>query len=140
MGENIVGKNIRKYRLLRGYTKRELAERAKLAHVTIVKYEKGERNASSYSLYKLSRALDVCISDLVKQKYILNSKGGGNMDFKRIAQYLFFYNHTVSPSIDIEEDIVDLYEYMLEFENSDFEYWLKDNDLEKAYEEFIKDI
>lgn len=66
MGENIVGKNIRKYRLLRGYTKRELAERAKLAHVTIVKYEKGERNASSYSLYKLSRALDVCISDLVK--------------------------------------------------------------------------
>ena len=62
------------------------------------------------------------------------------MNFKRIVQYLFFYNHTVSPSIDIEEDIVDLYEYALEFENSDFEYWLKDNGLEEAYEEFIKGI
>ena len=62
------------------------------------------------------------------------------MDFKRIAKYLFFYNHTVGGSIDIEEEIMDLYEYMLEFENLDFEYWLKDNDLEEAYEEFIKYI
>ena len=35
---------------------------------------------------------------------------------------------------------MDLYEYMLEFENLDFEYWLKDNDLEEAYEEFTKYI
>ena len=62
------------------------------------------------------------------------------MDFKRIAQYLFYYNHTVSSVIDIEEDILNLYEYMLEFENLDFEYWLKDNFLEEEYEEFIKCI
>lgn len=62
------------------------------------------------------------------------------MDFKIMAQYLFFYNHTVSSTIDIEEDILNLYEYMLEFENLDFEYWLKDNFLEEEYEEFIKCI
>ena len=62
------------------------------------------------------------------------------MDFKIMAQYLFFYNHTVSSTIDIEEDILNLYEYMGEFENLDFEYWLKDNNLEKVYEEFIKCI
>ena len=62
------------------------------------------------------------------------------MDFKRIAQYLFYYNHTVCSVIDIEEDILNLYEYMAEFENLDFNSWLKDNDLEEAYKEYRKYI
>ena len=63
------------------------------------------------------------------------------MDFKEMMiQYLFYYNHTVCGSIDIEEEIMDLYEYMLEFENLDFEYWLKDNGLEEAYKEYRKYI
>ena len=55
------------------------------------------------------------------------------MDFKRIAQYLFYYNHTVCSVIDIEEDILNLYEYMTAFETLDFNSWLKDNDLEEEY-------
>ena len=62
--ENNIGKNIRRYRRLRMYTIKELAEKAGLAYVTIVKYEHGERNPKRYSLYKISKALDVCISDL----------------------------------------------------------------------------
>ena len=63
MGDNI-GANIRKYRKLKGYTIKELAETTGLSYVTIVKYEHGERNPKRYSLYKISKALDVCISDL----------------------------------------------------------------------------
>ena len=56
------------------------------------------------------------------------------MDFKEMMiQYLFYYNHTVCSVIDIEEDILNLYEYMAEFENLDFNSWLKDNDLEEEY-------
>ena len=62
--ENNIGKNIRRYRRLRMYTIKELAETAGLSYVTIVKYEHGERNPKRYSLYKISKALDVCISDL----------------------------------------------------------------------------
>ena len=62
--ENNIGKNIRRYRRLRMYTIKELAEKAGLAYITIVKYEHGERNPKGYSLYKISKALDVCISDL----------------------------------------------------------------------------
>ena len=64
--ENNIGKNIRRYRRLRMYTIKELAEKAGLAYITIVKYEHGERNPKRYSLYKISKALDVCISDIVK--------------------------------------------------------------------------
>ena len=64
--ENNIGKNIRRYRRLRMYTIKELAEKAGLAYITIVKYEHGERNPKRYSLYKISKALDVCISYIVK--------------------------------------------------------------------------
>jgi transcriptional regulator with XRE-family HTH domain len=65
MGNNI-GANIRKYRKLKGYTIKELAEKSGLSYVTIVKYEHGERNPKRYSLYRISKALDVCISEIVK--------------------------------------------------------------------------
>ena len=65
MGNNI-GANIKKYRKLKGYTIKELAEKSRLACVTIAKYEHGERNPKRYSLYKILKALDVCISDIVK--------------------------------------------------------------------------
>ena len=61
---NDIGKNIRRYRKLRMYTIKELAEKTGLSYITIVKYEHGERNPKGYSLYKISKALDDCISDL----------------------------------------------------------------------------
>lgn len=65
------------------------------------------------------------------------------MDFKdKLIEYLFYYNHTVSSMIDIEEDINNLCEYLPEYENSDFDFksWIKDNDLEEEYKEYRKYI
>ena len=63
------------------------------------------------------------------------------MDFKdKLIEYLFYYNHTVSSMVDIEEDISNLCEYLPEYESSDFDFqeWIKDNGLEEAYKEYIK--
>ena len=63
------------------------------------------------------------------------------MDFKdKLIEYLFYYNHTVSSMIDIEEDINNLCEYLHEYENSDFDFenWIKDNELEEEYKEYRK--
>ncbi len=63
------------------------------------------------------------------------------MDFKdKLIEYLFYYNHTVSSIIDIEEDINNLCDYLPEYESSDFVFqeWIKDNGLEEAYKEYIK--
>ena len=65
------------------------------------------------------------------------------MDLKEmIIQYLFYYNHTVCPTININDDITNLCEYMNEYENSDFDFksWIKDNDLEEEYKEYRKYI
>ena len=61
------------------------------------------------------------------------------MDFKEMMiQYLFYFNHTVSPSIDIEDDITNLCEYIHEYEKLDFENWIKEADLEEEYKEYRK--
>ena len=63
------------------------------------------------------------------------------MDFKEMMiQYLFYYNHTVSSMVDIEEDISNLCEYLSEYENPDFESWIKDNNLEEEYKIYRKYI
>ena len=63
------------------------------------------------------------------------------MDFKdKLIEYLFYYNHTVTSIIDIEEDINNLCAFLHEYENEDFDFqaWIKDNGLEQTYEEYIK--
>ena len=63
------------------------------------------------------------------------------MDFKEMMiEYLFYFNHTVQPTLDIEEDISNLCEYLPEYENSDFDFksWIKDNCLEEEYKAYRK--
>lgn len=63
------------------------------------------------------------------------------MEFKeKLIQYLFYYNHTVCGNIDIEEDVTNLCEYIHEYENMNFENWIKDNGLEAEYKEYRKFI
>ena len=66
MDISIIGKNIKKYRKIKGYTSKELAEKTNLAHITIRKYEGGVLKPGSYSMYKLSKALDVSIPDILR--------------------------------------------------------------------------
>lgn len=58
-----VGARIRAYRIQRGYTQEELAERASLHNTYIGQAERGEKNLTINSLEKILFALDISFSD-----------------------------------------------------------------------------
>lgn len=60
--------NIVYYRTQRGFTQRELAEKAGLAQGTIAKYELGQKTPSIGTLFRLAVALDVDASELVSAR------------------------------------------------------------------------
>ena len=66
---NTIRKNIRKYRLEKGLTSAELAEMVDLSHDFIrqIQSEKVAYNFSVETLYRISKALDVSIDDLIKK-------------------------------------------------------------------------
>lgn len=61
-----IAKNIKKWRKIRGITQAELAERVGLSHEFIRRIEskKGVKTFSVETLYKISIALDINISEL----------------------------------------------------------------------------
>jgi transcriptional regulator with XRE-family HTH domain len=59
-----LGRGIRSYRLQRGYSQEQLAERADLHRNYIGLVERGERNASAKALIQIARALTVHPADL----------------------------------------------------------------------------
>lgn len=58
-----VGARIRAYRLQRGFTQEELAERASLHNTYIGQAERGEKNLTIVSLEKILSALNISFSD-----------------------------------------------------------------------------
>ena len=63
--QKIVGKNIKKKRLERGYTQELLAEKAKLSEGHIIQIEGGFKSPSVFSLARIAEALDVSTEYLV---------------------------------------------------------------------------
>jgi transcriptional regulator with XRE-family HTH domain len=61
-----LGEAIRKRRLALGLTQEELAERADLHWTYVSGIERGVRNVSMMKLFRIARALDVPVRDLVK--------------------------------------------------------------------------
>lgn len=59
-----LGKNIKKYRQLAGFTQDELAEKINVHQTYIGKIETGKSSPSVKLLFKLSRALKVKLSDI----------------------------------------------------------------------------
>ena len=59
-----LGKNIRKYRKLKGYTQEKLAEKANLSNSYISDIECGKINVPTLTLYEISLVLDVDIHKL----------------------------------------------------------------------------
>lgn len=67
---NTIRKNIRKYRMKKGITSAQLAEMVDLSHDFIRQIE-SDKVANSFSvetLYRISKALDVPIDELVKKE------------------------------------------------------------------------
>lgn len=59
-----IGKKIYSYRSIAGLTQAALAKKAKVSPNTVARLERGEHRASSLTIEKLARALDVAVSDI----------------------------------------------------------------------------
>lgn len=62
-----VGKRLRSYRTAQGLSQEKLAERAGLHPTYIGQVERGEKNLTIESLEKVTKALDVRISDIFEK-------------------------------------------------------------------------
>ncbi|WP_418500393.1 helix-turn-helix domain-containing protein [Flagellimonas sp.] len=65
-----IGENIKKARLEKGYTQVDLVGKveAKIDTTNISRIEKGRTNATIHTLYRISQALDVSLSDICNLK------------------------------------------------------------------------
>lgn len=70
--DNLIGENIRKLRLEKGLTQKDLAEKSGTSLSALNKYERGDRTPKIDSLEKIAEALNVQVN------YLL-----GNSEFKR---------------------------------------------------------
>ena len=61
----MIGRNIKKYRLLSGYSMRDFADVLNVSHQTVKKYEDGTMMPTSTRLIEIAKVLNVKISDLV---------------------------------------------------------------------------
>ncbi|WP_253303106.1 WO male-killing family protein Wmk [Wolbachia endosymbiont of Phyllotreta cruciferae] len=60
-----VGKKVKNWRLERGYTQKDLAEKIGVKYWVILQYEKGNRRISIERLYAITEALSISITDLI---------------------------------------------------------------------------
>ncbi|WP_341812893.1 MULTISPECIES: helix-turn-helix domain-containing protein [unclassified Wolbachia] len=60
-----VGEKVKNWRLERGYTQKDLAEKIGVKYWVILQYEKGNRRISIERLYAIAEALSVSITDLI---------------------------------------------------------------------------
>lgn len=60
----LIGARVRSIRKVKGLTQEQLAEKASTSHSYIGDLERGERNVTLQSLYKISEALDVGFFEL----------------------------------------------------------------------------
>lgn len=59
-----IGEKIREYRILKGLTQKELAQKIGMGDTTVANYEKGFRTPKKNTLFKLANAFDISIDDL----------------------------------------------------------------------------
>lgn len=59
-----IGEKIREYRILKGFTQKELAQKIGMGDTTVANYEKGFRTPKKNTLFKLANAFDISIDDL----------------------------------------------------------------------------
>ncbi|WP_264735763.1 WO male-killing family protein Wmk [Wolbachia endosymbiont (group A) of Rhinocyllus conicus] len=71
-----VGEKVKSWRLERGYTQKDLAEKIGVKYWVILQYEKGNRRVTIERLYAIAEALSISITDLIPvSKSCLEDKG-----------------------------------------------------------------
>ena len=58
------GDSIKKFRKQKGYTQKQLAEKAGISRTALIRYENGETSPSIQILQQIAAALDVSVSDI----------------------------------------------------------------------------
>lgn len=66
--DTYLGKKIEYLRILKGYTRKSLAERLGITQQQLQKYEKGRNRVSAARLYEISQILDVTMHSLLDNK------------------------------------------------------------------------
>jgi transcriptional regulator with XRE-family HTH domain len=63
----IIGPRVKAYRILRGYTQEELANKVGLSVPPLGKIERGQSTPIPYTLQRLALALEVTVDDLTRE-------------------------------------------------------------------------
>lgn len=58
------GKNLKRYRLEQGLTQENLAEKINMHQTTVAKFETGKVNPSLKTIYIITRALNIKLTDI----------------------------------------------------------------------------
>lgn len=64
----IVGENVKRLRLERGFTQEQLAERSGFSQQYLSDLERGRRNPTVVSLWELAQSLDATPTDLIARE------------------------------------------------------------------------
>lgn len=79
-----VGEKLKSWRLERGYTQKDLAEKIGVKYWVILQYEKGNRRVPIERLYAITEALSISITDLIPiSKSCLEDEGEEILDLVR---------------------------------------------------------
>ncbi|WP_353271627.1 helix-turn-helix domain-containing protein [Wolbachia endosymbiont (group A) of Rhorus exstirpatorius] len=79
-----VGEKLKSWRLERGYTQKDLAEKIGVKYWVILQYEKGNRRVPIERLYAIAEALSISITDLIPvSKSCLEDEGEEILDLVR---------------------------------------------------------
>lgn len=90
--DKLVGINIRKFRLHKGFAMQQLASAIDISHQQIQKYEAGLNRTSAGNLWKISQFLEIPIhcfytGNLEKSDEVYPK----SVDNKRLKQFIFFF-------------------------------------------------
>ncbi|MEK4486932.1 helix-turn-helix transcriptional regulator [Psychrobacillus sp. FSL H8-0484] len=108
---SIVGDRIRSFRKERGLSQEELAHQASLHNTYIGQLERGEKNATIESLFKITNALEITLEELFR-----NTQTGPKANSIEITQIITLLED--SPSRH-QRLILGLLELLIKFEELD---------------------
>ena len=66
MRSKIIGKNIKNYRIEKGYTQKQFAALINKSYVTVRMYECGSVAPSPYSMMVIAQVLEISVCDILK--------------------------------------------------------------------------
>lgn len=115
MSENDIGKRIKHFRLIRGFSQKELAEKIGVSNVVLSRYEASKRTPDTETQIKIADILEVSLDDL----YGRNTNSKNSPDPFKDAEVLMFSDKEGFDNLS-EEDKQELKDLL----NDQLEYWI----------------